>query len=217
MTSEVSSTPDFAAAGQALVDGCVDLAHDEDRVALLQSVCNGLGDELYPSFVQVLWMVGRFGDHGARAIVARALVHAIRTGRLPSGRRGAWGANHRAARSLGPIEYLCAAYAQDHEPTITAEQFHAGACALMELVGAESDARSLYCEKLLADVDDPLGGALARSTREAIRALATAWGQGAAATDASARFLAEVDRNRPTSLAKLAQSAIAERARLTGA
>lgn len=221
-----ASVVDFAGAAQALVDGCVDLASDEDRVGLLQAVCTGLGDELYPSFVQVLWMIGRYGDHGARAIVARVLVHALRTGRLPSGRRGAWGASAapRAgagfglARSLGPIEYLCAWYVQDSAPrNLTADQFQAGAVALMELVGASPEARLLYCEKLLADVADPIGGVFARSTREAVRALATAWAQGAAASDASVRFLAEIERSPEGALRSLARSSITERVRLTGA
>jgi hypothetical protein len=191
------NTADFAGAAQALVDGCVDLSSDEERVALLRCVCTGLGDELYPSFVQVLWLVGRFGDHGAREIVARTLVHALRTGRLPSGRRGAWGASYGSARSLGPIEYLCAWYAQEAtERALSAEQFHAGAGAVMDLVAASREARALYCEKLLADVDDPIGGMLTRSTRAALRALATTWGQGAAPTDATACFVNEIDRSR---------------------
>ena len=207
-------TVDFAAAAQALVDGCVDLSRDEDRVALLDTVCRGLGDALYPAFVQLLWLVGRYGDHGARATLARTLVHALRTGRLPSGRRAAWGGvlgmlgasglasglgGSGVPRSFGPIEYLCAWYAHaDAERPLNAEEFHRGACAVMELVGASDEARALYCEKLLGDVDDPIGGAFARSTREAIRALAQSWAQGAAATDASARFLIELDKSRGT-------------------
>src|SRR3989442_4921679 len=83
------SEPRWAAAAQALVDGCVDLPGDEDRVALLAAVCEGLGDELYPAFLRLLWTIGLHGDHAARAAVARALVHALRSGRLPSGRRSA--------------------------------------------------------------------------------------------------------------------------------
>ena len=111
--------PNWGAAAQALVDGCVDLPDDEDRVALLGAVCHGLGDELYPAFIRVLWMIGQHGDHAAKAAVARALVHALRTGRLPSGRRSAWGASTPAiehaygrTRSLGPIEFVCAWHAQ---------------------------------------------------------------------------------------------------------
>jgi fatty acid desaturase len=59
----------------------------------------------------------------------------------------------------------------------------------MDLVAAHPEARLLYCEKLLADVADPIGGALARRTRIALGALATAWAGGASSTDASASFL----------------------------
>ena len=197
MASALLAEPRWANAAQALVDGCVDLPNDEDRVALLAAVCEGLGDDLYPAFLRVLAIVGKNGDHGARAAVANALVHALRTGRLPSGRRSAWGASAQAdaafgsRRSLGPIEYLCAWHAQaDAAQALTAEQFFAAACPLMDLIGASKEARLLYCEKLLADANDPLSGALTRQTREALRALATAWAEGAAPSDASSRFLA---------------------------
>ena len=190
--------PRWAPAAQALVDGCIDLRDDEDRVALLAAVCEGLGDELYPAFLRVLWIVGQHGDHAACAAVAGALVHALRTGRLPSGRRGAWGqgaAQHTGpsaygrVRSLGPLEYLCAWHAQaDPVRALSSPQFHLAARALMDLVAASPDARALYCEKLLADADDPLPGALTRQTREALRALATAWAAGAAPFEACARF-----------------------------
>src|SRR5215471_7647622 len=92
--------PRWDLAAQALVDGCVDLPNDEDRVALLGTVCESLGDELYPAFLRLLWTVGRLGDNAACAAVARALVHALRTGRLPSGRRSAWGAQSPAHSGL---------------------------------------------------------------------------------------------------------------------
>lgn len=190
--------PRWASAAQSLVEGCIDLPNDEDRVALLAAVCEGLGDELYPAFLRLLWTVSQHGDHAARAAVANTLVHALRTGRLPSGRRSAWGASQQTAapaaygsmRSLGPLEYLCAWHAQaDDARALSAEQFHTAARALMDLIATSPEARALYCEKLMADVDDPIAGALTRQTRHALRALATAWAAGAASFDASARFL----------------------------
>jgi hypothetical protein len=194
------SEPRWAQAAQALVDGCIDLHDDEDRVSLLAAVCARLGDELYPAFLRLLWTIARVGDHAARAAVADALVHALRTGRLPSGRRSAWGASAEAAkaaaqnyghtRSLGPLEYLCAWHAQaEPAQALTAEQFHTAARSLMDLIGTSAQARLLYCEKLLADVDDPIAGALTRQTRHALRELATAWANGADTFDASARFV----------------------------
>lgn len=198
MATCMLSEPRWAEAAQALVNGCIDLPHDEDRVALLTAVCDRLGDELYPAFLRVLWLIGQHGDHAACAAVARALVHALRTGRLPSGRRSAWGAGramspqaaYGSTRSLGPLEYLCAWHAQsDPARALSAEQFHMAARALMDLISASREARLVYCEKLLADVDDPLSGALTRQARAALRALATAWAAGEESYDASARFL----------------------------
>jgi hypothetical protein len=163
---ELLEEPSWDLAAQSLVEGCIDLSHEEDRVALLAAVCDGLGNDLYPAFLRVLAIIGRHGDHAARAAVAGALVHAIRTGRLPSGRRSAWGAssssnqvsNYGSTRSLGPLEYLCALHAQA-EPglAIGADSFHAAARAVMDLIVAHPEARLLYCEKLLADVADPIG------------------------------------------------------------
>ncbi len=197
MAAALLTEPRWALAAQALVDGCIDLPTDEERVALLATVCTALGDELYPAFLRVLALIGRNGDHGARIAVANTLVHALRTGRLPSGRRSAWGASAQSdaafgsRRSLGPLEYLCAWFAQaDAGEALPSEPFQSAAASVMELIGASKEARILYCEKLLADVNDPLGGALTRQTREALRALATAWAEGATASDACGRFLA---------------------------
>src|SRR5688572_30961468 len=211
--------PRWTLAAQALVEGCIDLQTDEDRVALLGTVCEQLGDDLYPAFLRVLWTIGERGDHAACAAVARALVHALRTGRLPSGRRSAWGASAASAagfgspRSLGPIEYLCAWFAQA-EPAraLNATQFHGAARAVMDLIASSPEARALYCEKLLADVDDPISGALTRQTRQALRALVSAWSSGAPSFDASARFLSALPEARGSSLAlHLPQAAYAAR------
>lgn len=222
MPAVLLAEPRWTSAAQALVDGCLDLQHDDDRVALLARVCEALGDQLYPAFLRVLALIGQHGDHGARAAVAHALVHALRTGRLPSGRRGAWGANPSIApeggsgygrtRSLGPIEYLCAWHTHaDAAQALPAEQFCTAAAAVMDLVAASPEARALYCEKLLADVDDPLGpmsGALTRQARSALRALATAWADGALSLDAGTRFVAALADGAPRSLAALATQAM---------
>ncbi|HTT11041.1 MAG TPA: hypothetical protein VMG60_09150 [Burkholderiaceae bacterium] len=211
--------PRWIAATQALVEGCIDLPTEEDRVALLAAVCEGLGDDLYPAFLRVLTLIGQHGDYPARAAVASAVVHALRTGRLPTGRRSAWGASAQAdaafgsRRSLGPIEYLCAWHAQaEAAEALSADQFCAAASAVMELIAASKEARLLYCEKLLADVNDPLGGALTRQTREALRSLATAWSEGAAAADAAARFVSALSAASTRPLASLiGQAAYAAR------
>lgn len=219
MPAALLAEPRWALAAQALVDGCIDLPHDEDRVALLAAVCEGLGDDLYPAFLRVLALIGQHGDHAARAAVAQALVHALRTGRLPSGRRSAWGASAQAdaafgsRRSLGPIEYLCAWQSQaEAQDALSPQRFTSSAGAVMDLIASSKEARLLYCEKLLADVNDPLGGALTRQTREALRALATAWAEGATASDACSRFLAAHDAGSDRKLAALVgQAAFAPR------
>jgi hypothetical protein len=188
--------PRWVEAAQALIDGCVDLPTEDDRVEFLISVCQRLGDGLYPALLRILWVIGERGDHAACAAVSGALVHSLRTGRLPSGRRGVWGASSRedaygASRLLGPIEYLCVWHTQgEHGQALATEHFQAAARAILTLLSSDPAARALYCEKLLADVDDPLSGSLTRRTRAALRALAQAWSRGASADDASARFLA---------------------------
>ena len=210
MTAALLAEPRWAQAAQALVEGCIDLPHEEDRVALLSTVCDALGDDLYPAFLRVLSLIGQHGDHAARSAVANVLVHALRTGRLPSGRRSAWGAGASSAppmsyghtRSLGPLEYLCAWHAQaDAGGALTAEQFHSAARSLMDLIASSDHARRLYCDKLLADVDDPIAGALTRQTRHALRELAVAWAAGAPSLDASGRFLGALPQSRDGSLA----------------
>ncbi|HEX6017292.1 MAG TPA: hypothetical protein VFZ28_04245 [Burkholderiaceae bacterium] len=221
MNTGLMADPRWTQAAQALVDGCIDLPNDEDRVALLSAVCDGLGDDLYPAFLRVLSLIGQQGDHAARAAVANTLVHALRTGRLPSGRRSAWGAHVSSTppvgyghmRSLGPLEFLCAWHAQaDPARALPAEQFHAAARALMNLIASSHDARRLYCEKLLADVDDPIAGALSRPARHALRELALTWAAGADALDASTRFVNALPQGRDGSLAsRIAQPAHALR------
>lgn len=149
----------------------------------MERLCSDLGEHLYPAFLEILCIVGERGDQHAQGLVAETLVHALSTGRLPSGKLAAWGSNtvnvggaFGQTRSLGPIEYLCAWYAQ---PTgrspLSASAFDRAARTLLLLISAKADAKALYCAKLRADVDDTLEGALARPTRLALSELITAW------------------------------------------
>ena len=115
--------PDWEAAAQTLINGCTVLASDEQRVRFMDRVCLALGDQLYPAFLKLLCLVSEHGDAEARRAVAQTMVHALSTGRMPSGRLQAWGAHAgegrpRSAptRTLGPIEYLCAWHAQQSGP-----------------------------------------------------------------------------------------------------
>lgn len=215
MPAALLQEPRWRDAARALVAGCVDLRGGDEAVALMETVCQGLGQELYPAFLRVLCEIGRHGDHAARAAVARTLVQALRSGRLPSGRRAAWGSNTWAGsaaggRSLGPLEYLCASAADRDSPAaLSPRDFDLGAQAVMALVAADDDARLLYGERLLACAEDPLEGALPRTGRHAMQSLAQAWLAGAHPAEASAAFLAALPDTRPATTAALAWPGIA--------
>lgn len=175
--------PDWYAAAQALVDGCCTLATPELRVRFFDRVCLGLGDRFYPAFLKLLCIVSDHGDDDAKRAVARTLVHALSTGRMPSGRLSAWGGStsesestYSQTRSLGPIEYLCAWRAQEAGVhSLTPETFDASAKAVISLVSSEPEAKALYCAKLQHDIDDPLGGTFNRHTRVAMTTLLQRW------------------------------------------
>ena len=196
--------PDWSGAAEVLIEGCVYLPTAEERVRWLERLCLSLGDALYPAFLQVLCRIGEHGDASAQKAVADTLVLALQTGRLPSGRHTAWGATHGAAtRAMGPIEYLCAWHSQpDNRGLLGATAFDRAARAVLGLVSHSDTARRMYCAKLLADAEDPLGGAWSRGTRPALAAMARSWSAPAAnttpqraAADAVDAFLAELRRS----------------------
>ena len=196
--------PDWSGAAEVLIEGCVYLPTAEERERWLERLCLSLGDALYPAFLQVLCRIGEHGDASAQKAVADTLVLALQTGRLPSGRHTAWGATHGAAtRAMGPIEYLCAWHAQpDNRGLLGATAFDRAARAVLGLVSHSDTARRMYCAKLLADAEDPLGGAWSRGTRPALAAMARSWSAPAAnttpqraAADAVDAFLAELRRS----------------------
>ncbi|MDR2154952.1 MAG: hypothetical protein LBE78_07995 [Burkholderiaceae bacterium] len=176
-TYVLRAEPDWYGAAEALIEACVYLSAPEDRVRWLERLCISLGDTLYPAFLHVLCHVGEHGDPDAQKAVADVLVLALQSGRLPSGRYSAWGAVHGAAtRAMGPIEYLCAWYAQPgSRGPLSATAFDRAARALLSLVSHSESARRLYCAKLLADAEDPLGGAWSRQTRQALQIMARTW------------------------------------------
>lgn len=181
------AVPDWGAAAQTLINGCTTLATAEQRVRFMDRVCLALGDQLYPAFLKVLCLVSDHGDSEARRAVAQTMVHALSTGRMPSGRLQAWGghagdghAGGAHTRSLGPIEYLCAWHAQQSGPSpLPAAAFDTAAKAVISLVSSDPQARALYCAKLRQDIDDPLGGSLTRTTRAGLSALVATWESGA--------------------------------------
>ena len=197
--------PDWSGAAEVLIEGCAHLPTADERVRWLERLCLTLGDALYPAFLHVLCRVGEHGDAAAQKAVADALVLALQSGRLPSGRHAAWGATHGAAtRAMGPIEYLCAWHAQpDSRGPLGAPAFDRAARPLLALVSHSDAARRLYCAKLMNDAEDPLGGAWSRNTRQALQAMARAWADSAqrqqspqrSAAEASDAFLAALRRS----------------------
>lgn len=185
--------PRWAEAAQALVVGCLDLGPRNDAaIALMEAVCTGLGDQLYPAFLRVLAEVNLRGEFAARAAVAQTLSQALRQGRLPSGSRAAWGAQPSGLRrrSVGPIEYLClCAWPKAGAAELSPEQFQALASAVMDLVDCDPEARQVYAAHLSAVADDPLDGTLPREARPALRALAQSWRDHPDASQACARFV----------------------------
>jgi hypothetical protein len=196
--AELLATPRWVEAAQALVGGCIDLGpRQEGAVALMEAVCTGLGDQLYPAFLRVLAEVNLRGEYAARAAVAQTLAQSLSQGRLPSGSRAAWGSQQRGAqrRSLGPIEYLClAAWPQQGVPELSPEQFQTLASAVMELLDCDPDARLLYADHLSAVADDPLDGTMPREVRAALRSLAQSWRSHPDASQACAAFVSSLGR-----------------------
>ena len=97
----LKAEPQWDAAAQLLVDGCAHAPDAAYRVDLLERLCLALGDQLYPAFLNVLCIVSERGTPAAQVAVADALVDALRSGRLPAGRRAAWG----VGRDPGTVAY----------------------------------------------------------------------------------------------------------------
>lgn len=175
----LKADPDWAAAAQVLVDGCAHAPDAAFRVELLERLALGLGDALYPAFLEVLAVVGERGTPAAQAAVAEGLVDALLGGRLPAGRRAAWGAARRdlaSGAALGPVEYLCAWYAEPAGADApSAARFDQALRALLALLSQSPRARTLYAARLAALADDPLDGTLSRGARQLLRTLADAW------------------------------------------
>lgn len=191
MTAALRERPDWTAAADTLIRGCAGLPDGEARVRWIEGLCRTLGDQLYPAFLRVLCTVGEQGAPPAQRAVAAALTEALESGRLPSGRHGAWGAvAGQATRRHGPLEFLCAWYL--HPPgsdALSASGFDRAARALLGLVAHEPQAHALYRARLRNAADDPLEGAWTRADRDALRALAQAWRPGAGPGPAVDAFL----------------------------
>ncbi len=213
-------------AARALLSGCVDLSHADLRLDLLERICRGLGDALYPDFLTLLALIGECGDAQARAVLADTLLEGLRSGRVPSGRRQAWGAagssdtptagsSFGSWRTLGPIEYLCAAHEAGRASPHAAgsapsnETFLRQGQSLLRLVDSSADARRLYVMRLQSMALDPVEGGLSRSVRHGLQAMAQAWTEGLAPDVVCQRYLNAMPQGMGQSLNLLAHRATA--------
>lgn len=180
---KLNDNPDWHAAGQDLISGLCSIEDVDQQIELLEAVCIKLGDNLYPAFLQILQVIDTQGDDNARSVMAKTLVSCLQMGRLPSGKLSAWGSSTETgdtafgqSRRLGPIEFVCAWYAQPStESPMSQQQFTLILESLLSLVSADDTAKQLYCFKLKADAEDELGGSLSSRTRSALNDLADSW------------------------------------------
>lgn len=180
---KLNNNPDWHSAAQQLVNSLASLDSPEDRIRLLDKLCDGLGGSLYPAFLQILYNVERYADEKTCQLVTDTLLLALNTGRLPAGPMAAWGSSQRVegsafgqSRSLGPIEYLCAWYAQPSDlPSLDESAFSTMTTSMIRLVSSNDRARQMYCQKLMEDAEDPLSGSLSGQTRTALAEFAHQW------------------------------------------
>ncbi len=210
----LKSQPDWHSAAQTLVSGCLSLETQELRVQLLQHLCDELGDQLYPAFLQILSIVGENGTIEAQSLVTDTLVHALITGRLPAGKLSAWGSDTMPSdsafgqiRYLGPVEYLCNWYAQPSgRNPVSVQVFTKAAVNILELISVNENAKQLYIDKLQIDTCDPLGGSLSSKTRTAMQEMVNTWQSGASSVEVVDSYLNALQGNSLDRLADLSRS-----------
>lgn len=197
---QLNENPDWHSAAQDLINGLQALDDKEHKIRLLESLCDKLGDHLYPAFLQILHALEQFSDTESKQLVAETLVECIRSGRLPSGRLSAWGSGALTGdsafgqtRVLGPIEYVCAWYAQGgNAQPLSLQQFKLIMASLLGLVETNSTAKDFYCQKLQGDIDDPMSGALSNTTRQGLQELIEVWIQSDNISDAIDAFVSSL-------------------------
>lgn len=197
---KLNENPDWHSAAQDLINGLHALDDKEHKIRLLESLCDKLGDQLYPAFLQILYSLEQFADTESKQLVATTLVECIRSGRLPSGRLSAWGSGSLTGdsafgqtRVLGPIEYVCAWYAQGgNAQPLSLQQFNQIMVSLLSLVATNDTAKNFYCQKLQGDIDDPMSGALSNTTRQGLQELIEVWTQSDNIDDAVDTFVSSL-------------------------
>lgn len=203
----LKAEPDWRGGAAALAAGLQGQATLDGRVDVLERVCDGFGEALYPGFAKLLAALGHFGTPAVKSLAAEALAHALVTARLPSTRVPAWGAGGFAgltggglgvaARNVGPLEFLCLWLVRDvASERLDDEAFRAALPLLLDLVSASPRAAGLYADKLLTDIEDPTEGLHDARSRRLMRTLAERWRAGDPPTDVADAVLrcAQADR-----------------------
>lgn len=169
----------------------------ELRLALAKRVIRQLGEDAYPVFLKILLIVAESEDAAAKQTLADLLAAAAQRMDLPSGQLSAWGgsgqreppAPHSLSRRrlLGPIEYLTVWYCQQTQQPMLEETLYADAIRkLVALFDHNTQLRTLYAGKLLADAGDELEGTYSCETRSILARLARCWQQAGSTPEAVA-------------------------------
>ena len=187
------------AAADRLVSALAAHADPEYRLTVLKRLARRLGEEQYPVFLRLLGVVAESDDIRAKRLLAETFATALRRMDLPGGALSSWGATRlpdnvtpfaasaltgqffgaTPRRLLGPVEYLTVWHLQRTQRTpLGAEVFRDSLAALIDLLNHSEDARTLYPQKLAADVENELEGAYTRATRDRLGAVAAAWKAG---------------------------------------
>ena len=189
---KLAKNQDWHGAAQELVNQFAELPAMDQRITLLETLCDRLGGELYPAFLQILYIIERHADQNCKKDFIDTVCYGLSTGRLPSGKLPAWGSNpsgnnaYGQTRLLGPLEFLCAWYAQSTNlPALSEQQFSAMCTHLVKLFSTDEKAADLYKLKLQNDVSNPVAGALSSRTRDGIAALVDSWQKALPAAEIS--------------------------------
>lgn len=179
----LKADPDWRGGAEALAAGLQAQTTLDGRVDVLERVCAGFGEALYPGFAKLLAALGHFGAPAVKALAADTLAHALVTARLPSTRVPAWGALPGslggASRPVGPVEFLCVWLVRDvARERLDDDAFKSALTLVLDLVSASPRAASLYADKLLIDIEDPAEGLHDARSRRLVQTLAEHWRAG---------------------------------------
>ncbi len=182
--TQFAQNPNWHAAAQELINQFAELPDIDDRVTLLEKMCERLDGNLYPGFLQILYVIEQHAETTCKRDFVQTVSYGLSTGRLPSGKLPAFGSSQKNAnpygqsRLLGPLEFLCAWYSQStHLPDLAEDKFSQLCASLVRLFSTEPEAAELYRSKLQSDVLNPVVGSLSSRGKEGVKSLIISWQQ----------------------------------------